>query len=112
MELYHNDVRLGTLTRHFYETPWASAWLVADDPALIARYAAICAFHVWCEQLPDNLPVTEADVRYAEALAGRGLDEAALDAYRHPWLIVMPDGKQRAIAPPHVEADGYLTWRW
>jgi Magnesium chelatase, subunit ChlI len=56
MELYHDGLRLGALTRSFYETPWASAWLVADDPATVARYATICAFHAWCEQLPDDLP--------------------------------------------------------
>lgn len=35
MELYHDEVRLGALTRHFYETPWASACATLDLPAAI-----------------------------------------------------------------------------
>ena len=112
MELYHDGVRLGPLTRHFYETPWASAWLVADDPATAARFAAICAFHASIEQLPDDLPDAEADARYEQELASRGLVEALLDAYWRPWVVVMPDGERREITPPHVEPDGYMTWRW
>ncbi|HMQ33509.1 MAG TPA: hypothetical protein PKD53_22445 [Chloroflexaceae bacterium] len=112
MELYHDGVRLGALTRHFYETPWASAWLVADDPAAVARYAAICALHACVEQLPDELPCAEANARYEQELAARGLDETQLDGYWRPWVVVMPDGERREITPPHVEPDGYLTWRW
>jgi hypothetical protein len=112
MDLYHDGVRLGVLTRHFYETPWASAWLVADDPATAARFAAICAFHASIEQLPDDLPDAEADARYEQELAARGLDEALLDTYWRPWVVVMPDGERREITPPHVEPDGYMTWRW
>lgn len=111
MELYHDGVRLGVLTRQFYETPWASAWLVADEPATVARYAAICAFHAWCKQLPDDLPDAEADARYAETLAARGLDEADLDAYWRPWVVVMPDGERREIGPPHIEPDASFTPR-
>lgn len=112
MELYHDGVRLGGLTRHFYETPWASAWLVAEEPARLAHYAAICAFRIWCEDLPDDLPDAEADARYEQELAARGLDEAQLDAYWRPWVVVMPNGERREISPPHIEPDGYLTWRW
>jgi hypothetical protein len=112
MELYHEGVRLGPLTRHFYETPWASAWLVADDPAVVARYAAVCAFHAWCESALDDLPDADADARYGEELAARGLDEAQLDQYWRPWVVVMPGGERREIVPPHFEPDGYLTWRW
>jgi hypothetical protein len=112
MELYHDGVRLGSLTRHFYETPWASAWLVADDPEAVTHYAAICAFHAWCEQQPDDLPDDEADARYEQELAARGLDGAQLDTYWRLWTVVMSDGERREISPPHVEPDGYLTWRW
>lgn len=112
MELYHDGVRLGALTRYFYETPWASAWLVADDPATVAHYAAICAFHTWFEQLPDDLPDAEADARYEQELATRGLDEPMLEAYWRPWVVVMPNGERREISLPYVEPDGYCTWRW
>jgi hypothetical protein len=60
----------------------------------------------------DNLPDAEADARYERELADRALDEAQLDAYWRPWTVVMPNGERREITPPHVEPDGYLTWRW
>jgi hypothetical protein len=112
MELYHDRARPAPRGGVVHETPWASAWLIADNPTTIAHYAAICAFHAWCKQEPDDLPNAEADVRYAQELAARDLDEVQLDAYWRPWSIRMPDGEWREIGPPHVESDGYLTWRW
>ncbi len=112
MELRHNGVPLGTLMRHFYETPWASAWLVTNDPALLAHYAAVCAFRSWSDTIPDDLPDAEADVCYEQEMAARGLVEADLDDFWQPWEVVMPDGERRPISPPHIEPDGFLFWRW
>jgi hypothetical protein len=98
---------VGPLQRYGYETPWASAWVIAD-PATIARYAAASAFLDWVDTLPD----AEADALYEEEQAARGLDETALDACGHGWEILMPGGERRAITSPRFEADGFATWRW
>jgi hypothetical protein len=102
---------LGTLERYGYETPWASAWLVAE-PATLARHAAVSAFFDWVDSLPDDLPDAEIDRRYEHEQAARSLDDVLLDACRRGWEIRMPDGERRAIGPPRFEADGFVTWRW
>lgn len=111
MQLVHHGALLGTLRRYGYETPWASAWLVAEPP-VIARYAAVSAFLDWVETLPDDLPDVEADARYEQEQAARGLDEPMLDACSHGWEILMPDGERREIGPPRFDTYGFLTWRW
>ncbi len=111
MQLVHHGALLGALWRYGYETPWASACLVAE-PAVIARYAAVSAFLDWVETLPDDLPDAESDARYERAQAARGLDETILDACGRGWAILMPDGERREIAPPRFETDGFVTWRW
>lgn len=112
MRLAHRSILLGILTRYGYETPWASAWLIADAPAMIARYAAIDAFFRWNEQLPDDLPLDEADARYERELALRGLDEDMIDDFWSDWQVHLQDGQIHDIALATFEADGYLTWRW
>src|SRR5262245_14826662 len=66
MQLYRHGALLGALSRYGYETPWASAWLAAADPATIPRYAAIFMFLDWVETIPDDLPDSEADAHYTQ----------------------------------------------
>jgi hypothetical protein len=112
IQLYHRDVPLGMLSRYSYETPWASAWLVASDPAAIRRYAAICSFLAWVETIPDDLPDVEADARYMSELATRGLDAAPVEEFRSGWSVRIGAGIMEAISLYRFEDDGYLIWRW
>ncbi|PDW05098.1 hypothetical protein [Candidatus Viridilinea mediisalina] len=111
MDLFHHDVRLGTLVDYGYATPWAEAWLRADT-LTIQRYAAIYAFRAWVETIPDDLPDDESDARYEEELRRRGLDEAQVAAALHGWAIRTPDGAMLPVSVSGFEADGYITWRW
>jgi|HigsolmetaAR201D_1030396.scaffolds.fasta_scaffold01090_13 hypothetical protein len=112
MQLYHNDKLLGTLERYSYETPWASAWLQAHDSAIIQHFAAVYSFLEWVETIPDDLPDAEADARYMQALAERGLDEAQIRDFHDGWAVRTADGEMNAIVLAIFEQDGYLTWRW
>jgi hypothetical protein len=112
MQLEHHGAMLGVLSRYSYETPWASAWLVATDPTIIRHYAAIFPFLDWVETIPDDLPDAEADARYAEELARRGLDDAQVENVRSGWSVRTPEAEPRAISLYSFEDDGYLTWRW
>ncbi|MFL5804313.1 MAG: hypothetical protein ACJ8CR_21530 [Roseiflexaceae bacterium] len=112
MQLEHHGALLGSLSRYGYETPWASAWLMADAPTTILHYAAICSFLAWVETIPDNLSDTQADARYAQELAALGLDAAQVEDFRSGWSVRTPDGEIRAISLYRFEDDGYLTWRW
>src|SRR5262245_57048720 len=111
-QLYHHDALLGVLSRYSYETPWASAWLMATEPITIQHYAAICSFLDWVETIPDDLPDVEADARYSQELATRGLDAAPVDEFRSGWSVRTGDGQMSAISLYRFEDDGYLTWRW
>ena len=112
MQLEHHGALLGVLSRYGYETPWASAWLVAIDPTIIRHYTAICSFLAWVETIPDDLPDKEADARYTQELARRGLDAAQVGDFRSGWSVRTSDGEVLAISLYGFEDDGYLTWRW
>jgi hypothetical protein len=76
------------------------------------HYAAICSFLAWAETIPDDLPDVEADARYAQELATRGLEAAQLEDFRSGWSVRTPDGEIRAISLYRFEDDDSLTWRW
>lgn len=81
MQLSHHGVMLGSLIQYGYETPWASAKLITLNTTIIPHYAAIDVFLRWNETLPDDLPVEEADARFYQELAVRGLDAAFVDKF-------------------------------
>jgi hypothetical protein len=112
MQLFHQGKRLGALSRYGYETPWASAWLVLADPALLSRYATIAAFFAWSEALPDDLPDAEADARYNQELTARGLTEEDLDSWWRDWQVQGTDGVLHEVSLYQFETDGYVVWRW
>jgi hypothetical protein len=112
MQLEHHGALLGVLSRYSYETPWASAWLVAADPTIIRHYAAIFSFLNWVESIPDDLPDSEADAHYAQELATRGLNAAQVEDFSSGWSVRIEDGEIKAISLYRFEDDGYLTWRW
>jgi hypothetical protein len=82
---------------------------VATDRTTIRHYAALFSFLAWIETIPDNLPDAEADARYAEELARRGLDDAQGENVRSGWSVRTPDAELRAISLYSFEDDGYLT---
>ncbi len=112
MQLYHHGALLGVLSRYGYETPWASAWLVASDPTTLPHYAAIGAFLDWVATIPDDWPDAQADAHYAQELATRGLDAAQVADFWSGWSVRTVDGEVWAISLYHFADDGYLTWRW
>jgi hypothetical protein len=113
MTLYRYGVRLGILTGYSYETPWASAWLVAEAPELVERYAAIAAFLAWSAALSDDLPDAEADARYEQELVARGLNEALIEGWWGGWQIQLDnEAVYEDISLYDLQADGWVTWRW
>lgn len=121
MVLLHLDKPLGPLVKYSYETPWASAWLEADDPATLSHYASISAFinreedavkQGTDDQLQNEDASADEDARYDEELKSRDLTDQDVDSFWHGWKIKMKDGETVAVSVSSIEADGCVTWRW
>jgi hypothetical protein len=112
MRLLREDEPFGTLSGYEYDTPWASAYLEAVDPAAQARCEDVTAFRSWVETEPDDLPDDESERRYEDALAARGLTEADLDWCDARWTIVTADGEAHATYALHFPLPGVVSWRW
>jgi hypothetical protein len=72
---------------------------------------AICELRAELDAWPE-LSRTEDDVRWARELEARGVTEADYDLYLDgEWRIVTAEG-EHFIAPPELDREGFVTWRW